>query len=538
MRGAFLVILGFFIVSTAPSVADAQNATTPKYTRQSLHEFVKDQQKLLSLIRGIYVMKQRDSAPKDSADYRRSWEYWAAIHGYPGINSPDGTVQMNKDAIVARFPADAPLYAGFFTGLSDMTPPATPAGLADKVWATCEHGTEYFLPWHRMYLYFFERVLREASGDPSFSLPYWDYTDPTVDAAQPSDSPAHIPAIFAVPQLQTSTGNIDNPLFDARRTAGFGGSVQIDTVATDVDSTLNVGDFMEFQKTLEEGLHGFIHCAVGNRCLAPYIGLVPFAGNDPIFWVHHANIDRLWDCWSVFHGIASNPLENPDWLKQEYNFVDENGNPVSMKVAELFDPKGRIDYGYDNTNNCMRSGNPPSTNLMVAAGATVSTSEVGRSEQIVVSDTNQLIRLAATSDASVDRLMAVGRPNTVQPARAKLIIKDVMVANEPGASVNVFLSDAGGTTKAFVGNLSFFAAFQSAHHHGGQDYVFDVSKALQELYAQDSASTSFNVLLAASSGVVGGDSNAEMTDRFKNAGLSIGSISLVVETSQVDFNLK
>src|SRR5262245_48779071 len=40
----------------------------------------------------------------------------------------------------------------------------------------CPHGNWWFLPWHRGYLGWFERVCRELSGDPDFALPYWDWT--------------------------------------------------------------------------------------------------------------------------------------------------------------------------------------------------------------------------------------------------------------------------------------------------------------------------------------------------------------------------
>ena len=40
----------------------------------------------------------------------------------------------------------------------------------------CPHGNWYFLPWHRAYLLAFERICRQLSGNPSFALPYWDWT--------------------------------------------------------------------------------------------------------------------------------------------------------------------------------------------------------------------------------------------------------------------------------------------------------------------------------------------------------------------------
>ena len=42
-------------------------------------------------------------------------------------------------------------------------------------WNTCEHGHTCFWSWHRMYLYWFERIIRKMSGDPGWALPFWDY---------------------------------------------------------------------------------------------------------------------------------------------------------------------------------------------------------------------------------------------------------------------------------------------------------------------------------------------------------------------------
>src|SRR5580698_5847752 len=46
-----------------------------------------------------------------------------------------------------------------------------------SAWDQCEHGSYFFFSWHRMYLYFFERILRAASGDPNLALPYWNWSD-------------------------------------------------------------------------------------------------------------------------------------------------------------------------------------------------------------------------------------------------------------------------------------------------------------------------------------------------------------------------
>src|SRR5271165_1247905 len=49
-------------------------------------------QRLASLKGGVAKMKSLDNSPPDSVDFRRSWKYWANIHGYYGPQSPDGTV--------------------------------------------------------------------------------------------------------------------------------------------------------------------------------------------------------------------------------------------------------------------------------------------------------------------------------------------------------------------------------------------------------------------------------------------------------------
>jgi tyrosinase len=41
----------------------------------------------------------------------------------------------------------------------------------------CPHQNWFWLPWHRAYLYYFERICRKVLGDEHFALPYWNWTD-------------------------------------------------------------------------------------------------------------------------------------------------------------------------------------------------------------------------------------------------------------------------------------------------------------------------------------------------------------------------
>ena len=241
-RGVLGVIASLAILGTASAADAAEDQIQKRFIRQSLHEFVKDQNKLDSLIRGVQVMKSRNNASKNSVEYRTSWEYWAAIHGYAGKSSPNGTVEEIQEAFRQAFPDDAPLFAGFWAGLENLTPPAQPRGVAKKTWDTCEHEdtlmpdrtSRHFLSWHRIALYFFERVLREASGDPNFALPYWDYTNDAIDPVDAATSPGRMPVDFIFPTLDTPSGTIEHPLFERRRTRGLGSLVQLDLSGTNV----------------------------------------------------------------------------------------------------------------------------------------------------------------------------------------------------------------------------------------------------------------------------------------------------------------
>ena len=121
LRRGVLGVIASLAVLGAASAADAvEHQTQKRFTRQSLHEFVKDQDKLGSLIRGVQVMKSRNNAPKHSREYRTSWEYWGAIHGYAGKSSRDGTVEEAQEFFREVVdPDNAPLFAGFWAGLKN-----------------------------------------------------------------------------------------------------------------------------------------------------------------------------------------------------------------------------------------------------------------------------------------------------------------------------------------------------------------------------------------------------------------------------------
>lgn len=154
----------------------------------------------------------------------------------------------------------------------------------------CPHGSPLFLPWHRAYILAFENALRRF--DPSVHLPFWDWTSA-------GSAARGIPPALADPQYRNAAGQlVANPLFSAtissegratRRSPG--NPVRLESYARSVDLANRQGTYLGFNGDLE-GPHGSLHIWVSGDMRTP-----AFAAYDPIFWMHHANVDRQWAAW-------------------------------------------------------------------------------------------------------------------------------------------------------------------------------------------------------------------------------------------------
>jgi tyrosinase len=149
------------------------------------------------------------------------------------------------------------------------------------------HSQQRFLPWHRIYLLKFEQALRAIH--PDVSLPYWDWTQA---------SEQYIPAWLQsfTPTVVTPTQTINVIRFPQSQAS-------LATIASNTPSALAQTDFTSFTSQLQ-GIHNGVHVWVGGS-----MGSVPTAPTDPIFWMHHANIDRLWWQWHKSpQGAGKNPI--------------------------------------------------------------------------------------------------------------------------------------------------------------------------------------------------------------------------------------
>lgn len=193
----------------------------------------------------------------------------------------------------------------------------------------CRHDTQFFLSWHRMYLHYFERIVRAASGDPGFALPYWGYS-PTGQRS--------LPAPFRTP------GDASNPLFASQRRATINSGGNLAASAVDPGAALAQLTFNGMTNSVDGTPHGVVHTGVGGGS-----GLMSFfetAGQDPIFWLHHAAIDRIWELWLASGGGRANPTTNASWMTTAFTFYDETGAQVNMTGAQVVDTAAQLEYRY------------------------------------------------------------------------------------------------------------------------------------------------------------------------------------------------
>ncbi len=238
----------------------AQNPAVPVRYRQSVTELTDAQ---LAQLRSAFADMQ---ATADD----RGYQYWAGIHGLP---LPDWCDKFG-------------------------------------------HGKPTFLHWHRAYLVQFERKLRAAGSGHDVMLPWWDWlttpeVPPAYSAAQTPDgtpNPLYSVTINDVALQQGQRGAIpgdpeEKQLARRPQTARNPGLPGTQLPGqSDIDTVLGYDDFASFTANLEDW-HGAVHVWVGG-----HMSDIPFAAYDPIFWAHHAMIDRIWRIWQLTHaGSASMP---------------------------------------------------------------------------------------------------------------------------------------------------------------------------------------------------------------------------------------
>lgn len=201
----------------------------------------------------------------------------------------------------------------------------------------CPHRNWNFLPWHRAYIQMYEVAARELTGNSDFAMPYWDWT---VDRQLPrafaepnwngQPNPLFVPgrgmsATDTLPDAIVGQQEVMDGIYAETNFESFGSSRAPGQDSSDPSWIQRTGT----QGTLEATPHNSIHCIVAGPFMCS--GASP---QDPIFQMHHGNIDRVWAVWN---SLGRNNTTDKFWLDTAYsdNFIDPQGNQYSMLVSDL-----------------------------------------------------------------------------------------------------------------------------------------------------------------------------------------------------------
>lgn len=215
---------------------------------------------------------------------------------------------------------DSVLMPGMMSRYGDYPMTHMNAMMSGHTWA---HGNSSFFPWHRELLYRFEKDLQAI--DPSVMIPYWEWTrektsadagfpfqhnfigvDGTDSAADKVERESGAPSPYPYP-FDPQSWPIemkDDFTWPDFLTRAFGEESDApnlpsnDSVVTGVSTSfraaINSANYLNLRARSED-LHNLVHRWVGGNML----GMT--SPDDPVFFMHHAQIDRMWTLWQGKH---------------------------------------------------------------------------------------------------------------------------------------------------------------------------------------------------------------------------------------------
>ncbi|KAK4484614.1 hypothetical protein RD792_007203 [Penstemon davidsonii] len=289
----------------------------------------------------VFQMKIRPSAHRVSPEY--IFKYNMAI---------DRMRRLPKDD-PRSFMQQANIHCAYCNGAYDQAGQGT---LDLQV-----HNSWLFFPFHRWYLYFYERILGKLIGDPTFALPFWNWDNP---------KGMTIPPMFVDPKAaiydsKRNQANLPPAVIDLGMT---GNTDPLQVVSNNltimysemIRSNADVFDFMgqPYREgtavnpgpgSSERGSHTAVHVWVGDprEKSGENLGNFYSAGRDPLFYCHHGNVDRMWTLWQYYlpsNKVPEKRITDPDFLNAAFVFYDENAQLVRVTVKDCLD---NLRMGYD-----------------------------------------------------------------------------------------------------------------------------------------------------------------------------------------------
>lgn len=500
---------------------------------------------LLWYAKGVGVMQSRQLSDPSS------WWFFAAIHGQnihgqdPPPSIPWG--KLPKPPSVPTKPVASPQDQKLY-------------------WDQCQHQTWYFPPWHRGYLIALEKHLRAAivslGGPSDWALPYWNYFGPSKQFQMPpafaekslpnngGPNPLYVAARYG----PDSDGNIYIPTKEGiKQHPGdkhfVAGEVKQDCMSNDVYTGSDLkttppgfggpetkplfwhGDQPGSSfGNLEANPHGLVHVYVGSGSKPPLAGdegLMSdpdLAALDPIFYLHHANIDRMWAAWNTGN---KNPTDNA-WLQgpgsdgeRKFAMPLPGGKSWTYTPSQMSD-LSKQDYTYDDLSAPPKPVNALAERLMRFGVAKEEATRAAEKETPMI--TGEKIELAGASATTVEldaegartsvkldtgvrnKISAslVEAATTQQPDRVFLELENVRgQANAYVLSVYINLEPGASPAEhpeLLAGSAALFGLSKASHaesKHGGQglSFVLDITKIIDDLHLKNALNDSVNVTI-------------------------------------------
>ncbi len=414
-----------------------------------------------------------------------SWYYQGAIHSVPLLNGNPNKEQPTSPN---------PLCASFQFNASQLK----------TAWANCTHFGDdnavelNFLLWHRLYIWHLEQIVRELSGKKDFALPYWGYTN-----TENIELNRTLPGAF---RNQKST------LFEKARYQELNDGLGISTEFSknlDLTSLFEMQDFKTFSSNIDGVPHGVMHDYIGGADESQKKGKyfnsiynkemsdglmahVPSAGFDPIFWLHHTNIDRIWQQWTNSNNgkeVCLDSLKKYAW--PTYTFFDSKGKQVNYTIEEVYKIiYNGMDYTYDDTEVKGRSNMTECKPSLKAQGTPIKQVTPGKSsikvsknatEHLLVNNVFNSPTLLKAASGSTHRYYLTFE---VEIPEDKALRRTYKVYLNLPKSAKPTPSD-----QYFCGFMNFFGANHEHHHHAGHDahtgprykkFRFDVTDEIKD----------------------------------------------------------
>lgn len=409
----------------------------------------------------------------------RHWNFQWYTHWIPGSANWNEAVRTKNQTLQQ-------VYGG---------QPSYNRDLASAMWDSCQphsrdpadptrfQGT-YFLPWHRWFVYYFEQIIRNVLQDPSFALPYWDYLQGSVAALS-------IPPEFTNPSSSLYKPN-RNPWVNQGQRIDAQNPGALNLNAFRYNYYISTDGSTGFCPTLNNNPHGAVHDLTGN---STNMGYVPTAAGDPVFWLHHCNIDRLWASWNNM-GYG-----NPNWGSRLFPFATGDGKRIDVLLNKA-SSIGALGYKYDTYQKApgarlLRAprflGSPP-----LAASAAAASGAHHGGVTLSASAPTQLKLASAPRAGGGPNLLAAAPP--AKGGGVFLALSGVTADEAFGGTYNVYLGLPEGAKPGGTDSLNYVGTFGSfnlvGHEHdpdAGPNLVFDITDKAAQLTAKGQLTASPSV---------------------------------------------